>query len=55
MKKQFSFLVSLSNEMEDRLRVSATKEKGKIIGFVVQYEANVKGKWRTRYCSWICA
>lgn len=39
------FLFSLSPNLEDRLRVSAKKEKGKILGFTVQYESFIKDKW----------
>ena len=31
--------------MEDRLRVTADKERGRILGFTVQYEAKIRGKW----------
>ena len=40
------FLYSLSAVLEDRLRVSALKQKGKIIKFVVQYEALIENHWR---------
>ena len=43
---EISFLFSLSHEAEDRIRVTAIKEKGKILKFVVQYEAKIKDKWR---------
>lgn len=40
------FLFPLSGELEDRLRVQAKKQKGKIVRFVVQYEALIKNEWR---------
>jgi len=43
--KEISFIYSLSPDLRDRLRVSALKEKGKIISFVVQYEALFKSRW----------
>jgi len=39
------FNFTLSEEKEDRIRVTAQKEKGKILKFVVQYEAYIKNKW----------
>jgi len=33
-------------ELEDRLRVTALKQKGEILKFVVQYEALIGSKWR---------
>jgi len=42
MGKEISFVYSLNPELRDRLRVNAIKEKGKIISFVVQYEALIK-------------
>lgn len=33
-------------ESIDRLRVSAQKEKGEILEFVVQYEAMIFGEWQ---------
>jgi len=44
--KEIKFLFPLSEEFEDRLRVSALKQKGEIIKFVVQYEALVEKNWR---------
>ncbi|OGW60351.1 MAG: hypothetical protein A2V83_03870 [Nitrospirae bacterium RBG_16_64_22] len=44
--REIEYLVYLSPEMEDRLRVSALQEQGSILGFVVQYEAFLKGEWR---------
>jgi len=45
MRKEISFIYSLSPDLRDRLRVHATKEKGKITGFIVQYEVLTKGNW----------
>jgi len=42
---EITFLFSLSSNLEDRIRVYAKKEKGKILGFTVQYEAFFEGKW----------
>ena len=44
--KEIKFLYSLSEELEDRLRVSALKRKCRILKFVVQYEAFIENKWR---------
>ncbi|MEW6327538.1 MAG: hypothetical protein AB1487_08095 [Thermodesulfobacteriota bacterium] len=44
--QEIKFLYSLSEELEDRLRVSALKRKGEILRFVVQYEALIENKWR---------
>ncbi|MBI5191288.1 MAG: hypothetical protein HZA22_11545 [Nitrospirae bacterium] len=46
MSPEFEFLNSLSEEGGDRIRVEAFKERGYIAGFVVQYEAFIKGRWR---------
>lgn len=43
--REIEYLVYLSSEMEDRLRVSAQKEKGEIMEFVVQYEALISSHW----------
>ena len=43
---EIEFLFPLSEELEDRLRVSALKRKGDIIKFVVQYEACIENNWR---------
>jgi len=47
---EIEFLFPLSEQLEDRLRVSALKRKGGIIKFVVQYEAYIENKlkisWR---------
>ncbi len=39
-------MVPLSERKEDRLRVRALKEKGRITQFVVQYEALIRDDWR---------
>ena len=36
----------MSEELEDRLRVSTLKRKGKTLNFVVQYEVFIENKWR---------
>lgn len=46
MKREIAFIYPLSEELEDRLRVSASLMKGKIVRFVVQYEASIAGEWR---------
>ncbi|MDO8141881.1 MAG: hypothetical protein Q6358_10320 [Candidatus Brocadiales bacterium] len=46
MPKELRFTVMLSPDQKDRLRVTAFKEKSKIIRFVTQYEAYIKGEWR---------
>jgi len=42
---ELGFLFTLSEEKEDRIRVTAQKGKGQILKFVVQYEALIQGKW----------
>ena len=42
---EIEFIYPLSPDLEDRLRVQATKIGGKIVSFVVQYEALIQGKW----------
>jgi hypothetical protein len=44
--KEVKFLYPLSEELEDRVRVSALTEKGKILKFVAQYEALIRDEWR---------
>ena len=44
--REIEFLYPLSEEVEDRLRVSALRQEGEIIRFVVQYEAFFNGKWK---------
>ena len=43
---EIEFIYPLSSELQDRLRVKATKNRGKIVSFVVQYEAFIRGRWR---------
>lgn len=45
MANEISFLYPLSAHLHDRLRVRATKERGHIISFVVQYEALIAEQW----------
>jgi len=42
VKREIAFIYSLSEELEDRLRVTASLKKGKIVKFVVQYEALIR-------------
>ena len=44
--KEITFLYTLSDDLEDRIRVKALKKKDKIVKFVVQYEAVIKNQWR---------
>jgi len=44
--KEIAFNYYLSEELEDRLRVSALRRKGEIVKFVVQYEVLIKQEWR---------
>ena len=46
IRREISFILTLSEELEDRLRISAQKEKGKVIKFVVQYKAFIGEKWK---------
>jgi len=43
---EIEFIYPLSPDLQDRLRVRATKNKGRIVNFVVQYEARIQGRWR---------
>lgn len=43
---EIEFIYPLSPDLQDRLRVKATKNKGRIVSFVVQYEAFILGRWR---------
>jgi hypothetical protein len=45
MANEISFLIPLSPQLQDRLRVRATKEGGIVISFVVQYEALIAAQW----------
>ncbi|MEW6068424.1 MAG: hypothetical protein AB1610_09060 [Nitrospirota bacterium] len=44
--QEIEYLIYLSAETNDRLRVYAQKEKGTILEFVVQYEALIPGEWQ---------
>lgn len=46
MLKELNFIVSLSFDLKDRLRIIAFKDKGQIIRFVIQYEAFINDRWR---------
>ena len=43
---EIEFIYPLSADLQDRLRMQATKTKGRIVSFVVQYEAFIQGQWR---------
>ena len=43
---EIEYVFPLSVELEDRLRVRATKARGKVVSFVVQYEAFIRGQWK---------
>ncbi len=43
--REINFIATLSQEAEDRIRITAIKDKGEILKFVVQYEAKMKRKW----------
>lgn len=45
--KEIEFTYPLSEELEDRLRVFALRQKRKIIRFVVQFEAWINNEWRS--------
>ena len=44
--QEIEYLIYLTAESTDRLRVYAGKEKGQILQFVVQYEALISGDWK---------
>jgi len=44
--QEIEYILFLSSEMKDRLRVSAQKERGEILEFTVQYEALIRHEWR---------
>ena len=44
--QEIGYLIYLSAELNDRLRVSAQKEKGEILEFTVQYETMISGNWQ---------
>ncbi len=54
MKREISFLYSLSPDFHDRLRVIAMMERGAVVSFMAQYEALIDGTWHeiVRYDSW---
>ena len=43
---EIEFIYQLATDLQDRLRVKATKNRGRIVSFVVQYEAFIHGRWR---------
>lgn len=43
---EIEYLIYLTSELTDRLRVTAQKEKRKILEFVVQYEAMISEQWQ---------
>lgn len=42
---EISFSFMISSDAEDRLRITAIKDRGKIIKFIVQYEAQIQNTW----------
>ena len=44
--RKIEFIYPLSEELEDRLRVSALRQKNEIVKFVVQYEVLINERWR---------
>jgi len=44
--QEIEYLIYLTAESTDRLRVYAQKESGEILEFVVQYEALISEKWQ---------
>ena len=44
--QEIEYIIYLSAEPTDRLRVYAQKEKGLLLEFVVQYEALILEKWQ---------
>ncbi|MBI2180810.1 MAG: hypothetical protein HYU31_08330 [Deltaproteobacteria bacterium] len=43
---EIEYVFPLSAGLEDRLRVRAAKIRGRIVSFVVQYEAFIEGQWK---------
>lgn len=43
---EIEYLIFLTGESKDRLRVSAQKFKGEILRFVVQYESLILERWQ---------
>jgi hypothetical protein len=46
VRRELHFLQVLSDDAEDRVRVEADIERGRVRHFVVQYEALIRGKWQ---------
>jgi len=44
--QKIEYVIYLTAESTDRLRVNAKKEKGEILEFVVQYEALISEDWK---------
>ena len=44
--KVITFLYPLAGDVQDRIRVTALKQKATILKFVVQYEALIHGEWQ---------
>jgi len=44
--KEIEYVIYLSAESADRLRVYVRKEKGEILEFVIKYEALISEKWQ---------
>ena len=44
--QEIEYLIYLTAESTDRLRVSAQKDKGIILEFIVQYEALISDEWQ---------
>lgn len=45
-RREITFLYPLAGDLQDRIRVAALKEKDKILKFVVQCEAFIRGNWQ---------
>ena len=43
---EIEYLLYLAADQTDRLRVTARKDKGEILEFIVQYETVILGEWR---------
>jgi hypothetical protein len=43
---EIEYLLYLTGEEFDRPRVTARKDRGEILGFVVQYETRISGEWK---------
>lgn len=43
---EIEYLFYLTSDETDRLRVTARKDKGEILEFIVQYETAISGKWK---------